>query len=479
MQMTGYTSSQAMVGATAVSDTPRRSPRRRRRKLACLVVALGMTSILALSACSSGTSSNQASGGPTAGAGFPKVSPSAGTDIPQITVRMGMRPVANDVIYIVGIKQGWFKDVGITIAPPPYGNKSTFNNAVPLLVNHQLDVEGLDPIPTISTLGNVKNIRFIALSDIFLGYQILAAPDTHAKTVTDFMKQGLSFDDAMKRTLEQLKGQKFTIPPIISDRGFLDAAFGAAGMNMLKDTKVVVTPDANALNLVSNGQVKYATFDGAPFTAQLLGAGWIPLVTPLDLSNNLPPGVDSPAQLLVEPPGIASSAEWTSKNGETVLRFVSVMFRIIHEINADPPGQLRHELDFLNAFAGTSLTLKELQSNITKLDPLIPFESQAPYFEDPKSSLYYKNWFQANVNYNVKKGVLQKGSTYNPDDLIWAGTIYQQLKGLKAQSDQLMSQLKGTKLAADKQQLVDRAKKFYTWYDFLDSYRYLKAAVGS
>ena len=397
--------------------------------------------------------------------------------MPQVTVRFGMRPVANDVIYVIGMKQGWFKDVGITIAPAPYGNKSTFNNAVPLLIDHQLDIEGLDPIPTIATLGSVKDIRFIGLSDIFLGYQILAAPDTHAKTVGDFMKQGMSFKDAMNKTLSQLKGQKFTVPPIISDRGFLDAAFSAAGMDMQKDTKVIVTPDTNALNLVSNGQVKFATFDGAPFTAQLLGAGWIPLVTPLDLSKNLPPGVDSPAELLVEPPGIASTQDWATKNPDTVLRFVSVMFRINHEINADPSKQLANELDFLNAFAGTSLKLPELVSNITKLDPLIEFEAQTPYYSDPKSSLYYKNWFQAYVKYNQGKGVLPKG-TYNPDDLIWAGPIYQQLKDLKAQSDQLLSQANGKQLSADKQQLVTQAKQFYSWYDFLDSTRFLKAALA-
>src|SRR6266571_2136903 len=218
-------------------DTPSHCSQRRsllgshQRRL-CVAI-LGLVGVLLLAACGGGNSSNASSGGTS----------TAGTSIPQVTVRFGMRPVANDVIYVIAMKQGWYKDVGITIAPAPYGNKSTFNNAVPLLVNHQLDVEGLDPIPTISTLGNVKNIRFIGLSDIFLGYQILAAPDTHATTLAQFIEAGASFKDSMAKTLAQLKGQKFTVPPIVSDRGFLDAAFNAGGMNMQKDTKVIVTPD--------------------------------------------------------------------------------------------------------------------------------------------------------------------------------------------------------------------------------------------
>jgi ABC-type nitrate/sulfonate/bicarbonate transport system substrate-binding protein len=161
----------------------------------------------------------------TAASGFPQVQAQAGTTIPQVNVAFGMRPVANDCIYVIGMKQGWYKDVGITITPPPYGNKSTFDDAVPLLVKNQLDIEGLDPIPTISTLKSVHTIRFIALSDLFLGYQILAAPGTHNKTVGQFMKEGLPFKAALAKTLEQMKGQTFTIPPIISDRGFLNLAF--------------------------------------------------------------------------------------------------------------------------------------------------------------------------------------------------------------------------------------------------------------
>ena len=42
-----------------------------------------------------------------------------------------------------------------------------------------------------------------------------------------------------------------------------------------------------------------------------------------------------------------------------------------------------------------------------------------------------------------------------------------------------MSDLKGKQLSSDQQQLVDQAKKYYAWYDFLDSYRVLKAASSA
>jgi len=452
-------------------QTPRKDGKRH-LNLAVVGAVFATTSALGIApAVSAGTNSA------TAASGFPTVAAAAGTTIPNVTVKFGMRPVANDVMFVIATKQGWFKDVGITIAPPPYGNKSTFDNAVPLLLNNQLDVEALDPIPTISTLGTENSVRFIGLSDIFLGYQILAAPSTHARTVGEFMKQGLTFKQAITATLKQMKGQTLTIPPIISDRGFLDTAFAAGGLSLNGTVHVIVTPDSNALNLASGGHVKFASFDGAPFTAQLLGAGWIPIVTPLDLSKNLSPDVNSPAELLVEPPGIATTANWASQNGATVLRFVSVMFRLVKAIDTAPKTELSYELPYLNAFAGTHLNIDELRSNIQRLDPLISFEQQAPYFNDPHSSLYYQNWFGATLKYDIEHGAVPKGS-YSANNLIWAGTVYNELLNYQQKTQTLISKATSSQLNAKQQGLIDAAKRYYSWFDFLDSYRYAKAALG-
>jgi ABC-type nitrate/sulfonate/bicarbonate transport system substrate-binding protein len=460
-------------------ETPTEYQRRPKTRLRTLVLcgATIATFTFVAAGCGSTGTASQATGTSSANGMFPTVRPASGTAIPKVTVSFGMRPVANDVMFVIATKQGWFKDVGINIAPGQYGNQSTFDNAVPLLLNSQLNVEALDPIPTISTLGSEQSIRFIGLSDIFLGYQILAAPSTHAKTVSQFMQQGLPFRQAMAKALDQLKGQTFTIPPIVSDRGFLDTAFNAGGLSLFKTAHVVVTPDSNALNLASGGRTKFASFDGAPFTAQLLGAGWIPIVTPLDLSKNLPPGVDSPAELLVEPPGIASTQQWASQNAATVLRFDSVMFRLINAINSAPSTVLQYELGYLNAFAGTHLTLPELQSNILHLDPLISFQEQAPYFNDAKSALYYKNWYAATLNYDVKQGAVPKG-TYSADNLIWAGQVYKQLAKFKNMTDTLLTKGASMHLDSNQQVLMAKARQYYAWFDFLDSYRYAHAAVS-
>src|SRR5262249_46841299 len=66
--------------------------------------------------------------------------PEPGTDVPQSDIKFGMRPYADNTFYIVAMKKGWFKDVGVNIVPPPYGLKVTDTNVVALLLNGQLDI---------------------------------------------------------------------------------------------------------------------------------------------------------------------------------------------------------------------------------------------------------------------------------------------------------------------------------------------------
>ena len=302
-----------------------------------------------------------------AGFGFDLKNASSGTDIPQVEVSLGMRPVANDLIFVSAIKQGFFGDVGIKVTPPPYGRKVLFDQAIPLLVDKQIDAQTLYPPDVVAALDTVKSIRFIALSDLFQGFAILANPESGAKTVRQLMDGGMSFEDAMKATMAQLKGKSFVTAPNIDNRIFLSLVFSLGGLTMDGDTHLIITPDSNALQLASGHKVDFASPDGAPFTAQLEGAGWIPLVTPVDVLQHMAQTTGSPAAGLVGTPGVASDADWARSHQETVLRFVSVMFRIIDQEQKDPKTMLGAMLDYVNSFAGTSLDYKGLKLTIDAL----------------------------------------------------------------------------------------------------------------
>jgi ABC-type nitrate/sulfonate/bicarbonate transport system substrate-binding protein len=401
---------------------------------------------------------------------------SPGTGVPQVETSLGMRPYANDLIFVAGIKQGFYKDVGLTITPTPYGRKVLPDQAIPLLVNKQIDFMALYPPDVVATMDSVKNIRFIALTDLFQGFAILARPGSNVKTIGQFMADGLSFSEAMKRTMTQLEGKSFVTAPVVDNRIFLETVFSLGGMKMDKDTKLVVTPDSTALQLESGGKVDFASPTGAPFTAQLRLAGWIPLVTPLDVLTNMPAGPGSPTAALVGTPGVACDADWARQHAETVLRFTSVMFRIIEQEQKNSEVMFKSMLDYVNSFAGTSLDIAGLRLTIDTLSPLSNFEFQENYFDNQNSALFYRTAFDAAVKFNMNKGVLPKGQ-YDADDLIWASDVYHDLVALKQAADDALKQIEAKNISAEHQALVEKAKQFYAWYDYLDAYRLLRVAM--
>jgi len=159
-----------------------------------------------------------------------------------------------------------------------------------------------------------------------------------------------------------------------------------------------------------------------------------------------------------------------------VLRFTSVMFRIIEQEQKKPDLMLSSMLDYVNSFAGTSLDISGLKLTIDTLSPLSNFEFQKNYFDNQNSALYYRTAFDAAVKFNVEKGVLPKGE-YDADNVIWAGDVYHDLVSLKQASDDLLKRIEGKSLSATNQALLEKAKQFYAWYDYLDAYRLLRVAV--
>ena len=50
---------------------------------------------------------------------FKPAVPSGGSRFPSALIKFGMRPYADNTFYIIGIRKGWFDEVGIKFDPPP------------------------------------------------------------------------------------------------------------------------------------------------------------------------------------------------------------------------------------------------------------------------------------------------------------------------------------------------------------------------
>ena len=69
--------------------------------------SLALAAMLALSTAASAEGADR----------FQPAAPEPGTDIPAATIKFGMRPYADNTFYIIGMKKGWFDEVGVKFDP--------------------------------------------------------------------------------------------------------------------------------------------------------------------------------------------------------------------------------------------------------------------------------------------------------------------------------------------------------------------------
>jgi len=435
-----------------------------------------VVSVLALGASTLGTAAGLPGRGALAAEGsldiYTPAPAEPGTSIPKADVKFGMRPYADNTFYIVAMKKGWFKDVGINILPDPYGLKVTDTNVVALLLNRQLDMSSEFCPLLLPTYKSAKTLKCVAFTDDFLGEAILANPNLHLKSFKDYIAEGKSFDEAIRAALAPLNGKTLVGAPELSDRPFEEAAAKFAGVQW----NLQVLDDPKSLVLAKAGRIDFINPEGAPIVYTLEQAGWTRILDIGDLYKHGPGGIDSPVEPLVANVGVAANAEFVNASPNAVLRFLSVVWRTIDEVGKDP-SLFELQAPYLNSVAGTSLDGKGVAATVKALDPLSPFDYNKTYFDDTSGVLYYKNAWAAIIKNYAEHGILPEGAV-TPDQIIWAAAIWHQMVDYRTKAGDLVKGLEGKSLDGGKQDLLTKAKQYFGWHDFLDAYRLASAAAS-
>jgi len=130
-------------------------------------------------------------------------------EIPQVSVRAVQEPYYVCSASSIGVDKGWFKEVGITLVPEPYGKVITGGETVQMIASKNMDM--VDQ-PTMQILGAIKNlppVKVFVYDSIFWGSIVLG--DSRFKTVDEFQKEGLSLNDAIKEAVAQIEGKRGNI----------------------------------------------------------------------------------------------------------------------------------------------------------------------------------------------------------------------------------------------------------------------------
>lgn len=428
------------------------------RVAALPVVGVSAASILA--ACGQKVDS---SSGPAKGLA------AAGTDIPRVNVDWALAPFPDESVAVVGMKLGYFSDVGINIGPRATGAKLDItSNPAPLLSGQVQVGSGVIEafIPQLDTVQEIKTFVYVGN---FTGTVIMAPPDSPAKTIQDFMDAGDSFEVAIKKVMAQLKGKSVALATDPAARFFYNTVFDLGGISSRDFTRRNLS-STNIVNLALAGRIDFPAPSGGVELLTLRNRGFKTLISD---GQMIAESKDPRRYQLAIHAGYLTTKTYYDKEYETILRAASAVYRVMQEVQDNFSTVAEQQLPFLNAYAGFELTPAQLKGIHKSVANLKTFETVKTYFQDKKSPLNINTVANAQIAELRKKGVLKKD--HSPSELEGAKRVWDDLKRYKSESDKLFS---NDKVRGGDQALVKRARQQYDAFNYLDSYRFLAAAAS-
>ncbi|HEY7660987.1 MAG TPA: hypothetical protein VIC58_10355 [Actinomycetota bacterium] len=447
-------------------------------RLAGLIFAMSFV----LAACTGDDGGDGETGGETSSTGG--TTGAAGSySIPESTVRFAYYPCcADQSLWAVTHEQGFFEDVGVTLDPEGGFLYPVFDQITPSMQRGDYDaaatfIQGY--LQTLPTFG--QDIPPVLFHDIYVGYAILVSPESSAQTTEEFMAQGMSFPEAAAAAVEQLQGAEVYTPP----HGQVQPPYPQVFLNY---ADMVYPDDLNLQFLEDNrivqlsaqpGRVEFAIPYAAPVLVQMLRNGYEPLINTVQVLEN---DVDSEnGQLmttLVGSSGIMAQRSWVEADHDTVLRFVSAMFRTL-DYCLDPATQVECwtiESNQINATQGLDLIPEDIGVIFESIDPLFPWDQQGPeLWDDPDAQFYVRDSLAVQIQSLIDNGTLPD-EEYDIDQFLVAEDIFFELRDLQEQADGLFAEAEGLTGAAG--DLVAQAQTQYDNHNYLDAVGFLQAALG-
>lgn len=364
----------------------------------------------------------------------------------------------------IGLKQGWFDEVGLKAE----SKTIDMDGMVPALVAGEIDVGTMANSIWLGAMDQTTDNKMFTYADTFIGHAILGNPKANYKTLTDFLGEGMPYEEAVTAAMEQMKGKKYAYSPETSQRTWQNYALKTAGMSF-DDVESVVLEDPKIVELATSGGVDFASPTSGPLVTTLLRDGWTPVVAVRDLIDA--GGADALKSAIVNS-GAAATNDWLKDNHATALRFAGVSHRVIGYKDTDLLEAAKIQIPFLNSIAGTSFTPEDAEYLDTLVDPFFTFEEQADMFENQDSPWYYLNNGQAAIDSAVAAGTQQEG--HEVDEIILADDTWRELKSLKETTEKILAEVGDASGTAGEH--AAKAKELLAQFAFLDALRFAGAA---
>nr|MBA2600121.1 hypothetical protein [Actinomycetota bacterium] len=212
-------------------------------------------------------------------------------EIPAATVRFGFYPCcADNNLYQIAVEKGWYEEVGITLDPAGGHLYTLFDQIVPSMQRADFDVSSMFVQGYLQTLDSfAMDIPPIWFDDIYVGYAILKAPGSEAKTTDDFVAEGMPIGEAMAAAVAQLEGAEVYTPPHGQVQPpYPDVFMSYAGLSYPDDLNLQFLEDNNIIAVATQeGRIEFAIPYAAPVTVQMLREGWEPVINTVQVLSDV------------------------------------------------------------------------------------------------------------------------------------------------------------------------------------------------
>ncbi len=279
--------------------------------------------------------------------GAVSATPPAGT---LTNIRIGISPFQDTLLPIIGEEKGWFKQAGLNVS----FQTLAWNAVMPALASNSVDVAVYNTTGIISVYSKMPNAVFLYPWNIFSeGQALMGRPGLGLKTVKDFEKEGKSHADAVKATIQQIKG-KTVITTMGSDMGKSVMDVTANNGIAKSDFDIVdMDPDQGMAAFLSGSGDMYV--GGIPQRSRLEHEGYTTMLVGPDLAP-------------VPINGWVTTQEFAAKNEDALLRLQHVMFRIIRYTDAHTQDAGKIITDKLNSETGSNMSVAEFEKYFRQIE---------------------------------------------------------------------------------------------------------------
>lgn len=398
--------------------------------------------------------------------------------IPEVTVRHGTVSYTNHAWTVLAAQKGFLADVGITME----GNAPKIlrdQQMVPMLQNDEIDITTMYFGIVTQALDKITDIRPLMVYSFWQGNTILTSPNSGFKTVDEFLAEGMPWTEAASAAMMQFKGQKLTVTANPSTYPWNNHALGLAGLSM-EDVETIPIEDPKAVQLAVSDQVPFAAPGGAVQIYQLqYQAGWKPVMSTRQMVAHVPGGPGSDLNNLLNYDVMQTSASYAENNRETLMRWCAAMYRTMdYMFGPDQEQALSEYVPFINANTGAQLDWESIKFIFEELDPFYPWQEQAQIWEDPEYALFYKNIYEFQIQKYISEGTLTD-QPYDLEELFTAKTIFMEMRELKIKTEELLAKADAdSTISEDRLAVIEMAKKHYANFNYLDSARFMEAALA-